>query len=238
MAEVPALCEGVKMLHYHDMFETENARVARYCMGAFAENTYILLCKGTKAAAVVDPGGEVETLVKALESESAVVTHLIFTHCHIDHIYGAEGLKAAYPGAKVCYHAQEKAVIEAIPDMCRMFNVPVGRMPACDVDLSTEAEFNVGRLQVRSIFTPGHTPGSVCFWIAEEKLCFTGDLLFKGSVGRTDFEGGSGTDLRSSLDRLLGVLPDDTHILPGHGKFTDLGSERRNNFYLRVDRWR
>ena len=111
-------------------------------------------------------------------------------------------------------------------------------MPAKEIDLQDTPEFSVGMLQLRSLLTPGHTPGSVCFYIPEHKLMFTGDLLFKGSVGRTDFEGGSGADLRKSLDLILQIIPDDVQILPGHGKYTQMGVERANNFYLRVDRWR
>lgn len=226
------------MLHFKDSFETGDIRVVRHCIGSFGVNTYLIVCRKTKKAAVVDPGGEVPALTEAIRAEGAEVTHMLFTHAHIDHIYGAEALKAALPGARVAYHAREQIVVDSTPDMCRMFGVPLCQMPAQEMDLEKEPEFSIGALQVRTLLTPGHTPGSVCFYLAEHNICLTGDLLFKGSVGRTDFEGGSGTDLRASLDRILEVLPDDTKILPGHGKYTTMAEEKKGNFYLRVDRWR
>ena len=226
------------MLHYKDEFETENFKIIRHCVGPLAVNTYCLICKRTKCAAVIDPGGESETVAQALKSEGAKATHVLFTHAHIDHIYGAESLMPLIPGAKAAYHPLEADVVASIPSMCKMFGMEIRHMPAKDIDLKETPEFSVGDLQIRSLLTPGHTPGSVCFYLPEHKLMFSGDLLFKGSVGRTDFEGGSGIDLRKSLDFILEVIPDDVQILPGHGKYTTMGNERANNFYLKVDRWR
>ena len=225
-------------IHYKDQFETDHLKVIRHCIGPLAVNTFILICKQTKEAAVIDPGGESEVIAQVLKEEGVKTTHMLFTHAHIDHIYGAESLKALIPGAKVTYHPLEADVVASIPSMCRMFGMELRSMPAKEIDLKDTPEFSVGMLQLRSLLTPGHTPGSVCFYIPEHQLIFTGDLLFKGSVGRTDFEGGSGSDLRKSLDMILQILPDDVQILPGHGKYSQMGNERANNFYLKVDRWR
>ena len=225
-------------IHYRDEFETPHIKVIRHCIGPLAVNTYILICKRTRDAAVIDPGGESETIANVLKAEDVKATHMLFTHAHIDHIYGAEELKSRIPEAKVTYHPLEADVVASIPSMCQMFGMELRHMPSMEIDLAKSPEFSVGALQLRSLLTPGHTPGSVCFYIPEHKLMFTGDLLFKGSVGRTDFEGGSGADLRKSLDRILEVIPDDVQILPGHGKYTNMGTERTNNFYLKVDRWR
>ncbi len=111
-------------------------------------------------------------------------------------------------------------------------------MPKCDKNLRLEMEFGVGILQFAAILTPGHTPGSVVYYMPHDKIAFTGDLLFKGSVGRTDFEGGSGVALVQSLQEIIRVIPDDVKLLPGHGKFTTMGYEKMNNFYLRIDRYR
>ena len=226
------------MLHYRDEFETDRAKVIRLCIGPLAVNTFFLICKETKAAAVIDPGGEVDALDDVIKAEGLKLEYLLFTHAHIDHIYGAEELKSLHPEGRVAYHSLDNEVVGAIPSMCKMFGMELRKMPAQEMDLAKESEFLVGRLQVRSILTPGHTPGSVCFYIPEEKLIFTGDLLFKNSVGRTDFAGGSGLDLRKSLDRILEIIPDDVKVLPGHGKFTTMGAERVNNFYLKIDQWR
>ena len=226
------------MLHFKDEFETPNIKIVRHNIGSFGVNTYFLICKKTHHAAVIDPGGEVPALLAALKEENTIVDFILFTHTHIDHMTGADELKAALPDAKITYHIKEQPVIESLPDMSAMFGVPVRKMPALEHDLAQIPEFSIGSIQLRSFLTPGHTPGSVCFYIPEEKLAFTGDTLFKGSVGRTDFEGGSGTDLRESLDLLLQVLPNDVQILPGHGKYSNMADERLNNFYLKVNRWR
>lgn len=226
------------MLHYQDSFETEHSKILRFCIGPLAVNTYIIICKETKDAAVIDPGGEVPLLMEHIKKEGIKVTHLLLTHAHIDHMYGADELKTAIPGAKVTYHSLDDEVVAAIPGMCQMFGMELRKMPPQEIDLAKEPEFSTGRMQIRSILTPGHTPGSVCYYIPEQKLAFTGDLLFKNSVGRTDFEGGSGFELRKSLDHILEIFPDDVQILPGHGKYTTMGAERIHNFYLKVDRWR
>ncbi len=226
------------MLHFKDGFETENIKIVRHNIGSFGVNTYFLISKKTRHAAVVDPGGAVDLLVEALRAENAIVDYMLFTHTHVDHIYGAEDLKCAYPEAKIAYHSKEKPVVESIPDMCAMFGMAICHMPALEFDLEKNPEFCIGDIQLRSFLTPGHTPGGVCFYIPEDKLALTGDTLFKGSVGRTDFEGGSGSDLRKSLDLIVSALPDDVQILPGHGRYSTIGNEKANNFYLRVDRWR
>ncbi len=226
------------MLHFKDEFETDDYKIIRHCIGSFGVNAYILICKKTLAAAVIDPGGEAETLADCIKTHGANVEYMLFTHAHIDHIFGAQALKNMLPGAKVAYHPADDIVVEHIPDMCRMFGVPTAPMPKREFDISQSPEFSVGALQLRVIETPGHTPGGVCYYIAEHNLCFTGDTLFKGSVGRTDFEGGNGIDLRRSLDALLSILPDNARILPGHGKYSVMGDERANNFYLRIDKYR
>ena len=226
------------MLHYKDEFETQNAKIIRFNIGSFGVNTYIVICKRTLEAAVIDPGGENPAILERIKREGVRVTHLLFTHAHVDHMFGAQELKDAIPEAKVTYHAKERPVVEFIPKMCAMFGVPERPMPAQEMDLEQTPEFSVGCLQVRSLLTPGHTPGGVCYLIAEEKIAFTGDTLFKGSVGRTDFEGGSGIELRKSLDRIVEIFPDDVQILPGHGKYSNMAQEKATNFYFRVDYWR
>lgn len=226
------------MLHFKDEFETQNTKIIRHNIGSFGVNTYLFICKKTHHAAIIDPGGEVPELLNSINSEHATVDYMLFTHTHIDHMTGADELKKALPEAIVTYHALEKAVVDSIPSMCSMFGVPVRSMPALEKNLAEIPEFQIGSIQLRSFLTPGHTPGSVCFYIPEEKIAFTGDTLFRGSVGRTDFEGGSGADLRKSLDLILKALPDDVQILPGHGKYSNMADEKLNNFYLKVDRWR
>jgi glyoxylase-like metal-dependent hydrolase (beta-lactamase superfamily II) len=226
------------MSHYSDEFETEALKVRRYAIGAFAVNTYILMHKESHDAVIVDPGGDVDEVVDGVKSMGAIPKRLLFTHCHIDHVAGAMGMKKAFPEAAVTYHELEQIVADNLLAQSSMFGVPEVEMPKCDVNLKNEMEFMVGRLQFVTFLTPGHTPGSVVFYMPIDKLAFTGDLLFRGSVGRTDFEGGSGTELVKSLKAVTKDIPDEVKLLPGHGKFTTMGVEKASNFYLRIDRYR
>ena len=205
------------MLHYKDEFETEDYKIVRYCIGEFGVNTYVIICKKTRKAAVVDPGGEAQAIAECIRDHSDDLDYMLLTHAHIDHVAGAKALADIVAVRNIAYHADEDIVVEHIPYMCKMFGVPIAPV---------------------TIHTPGHTPGGVCFYIAEHDICFTGDTLFKGSVGRTDFEGGDGRALRKSLDSLIAILGDDVKILPGHGKYSTMGNEKQNNFYLKIDRYR
>ena len=226
------------MSHYSDEFETESLRVRRFAIGAFAVNTYIVMNKESHDAVIIDPGGDDAEVIEAVKSMGAVPKRILFTHCHIDHVTGAMAMKKAFPDADVAYHELEQIVVDSLQGQSKMFGVPEVAMPKCDKNLRVEMEFMAGMLQFVTLLTPGHTPGSVVFYMPLDKLAFTGDLLFKGSVGRTDFEGGSGKDLVQSLQEVVRVIPDDVKLLPGHGKFTTMGYEKANNFYLRIDRYR
>ncbi len=225
------------MSHFHDSFETDRIQVVRYAIGAFAVNTYILMSKKTHAAIVVDPGGDVEEVSAAIRKMGAVPKAFLFTHLHIDHVTGAAGMKRAFPEAKITYHELDQVVADGLEKQSMMFGVPTATMPACEHNLRVEAEFMIEDLSIVSILTPGHTPGGVVYYLPFEKLAFTGDTLFQGSVGRTDFEGGSVIELRKSLKHLIEVLPNDTKLLPGHGKFTTMSAEKAENYYLRMDRF-
>ena len=226
------------MLHYKDEFETEDYKIVRYCIGEFGVNTYVIICKKTRKAAVVDPGGEAQAIAECIRDHSDDLDYMLLTHAHIDHVAGAKALADIVAVRNIAYHADEDIVVEHIPYMCKMFGVPIAPVPKRTTDLAQSPEFSLGALQIRTIHTPGHTPGGVCFYIAEHDICFTGDTLFKGSVGRTDFEGGDGRALRKSLDSLIAILGDDVKILPGHGKYSTMGNEKQNNFYLKIDRYR
>ena len=165
-------------LHFKDDFETQNIRVVRHCINSFGVNTYFLISKHTRDTAVIDPGGVADVLLAALKEEHANVRRILFTHTHIDHIYAADELKKALPEALVTYHIKDQPVIESLPDMCRMFGVPCRTMPSMDCDLEKEPEFSVGDLQIRSILTPGHTPGAMSwfFEIREGEECYKAAL--------------------------------------------------------------
>ena len=172
---------------------------------------------------VVDPGADEEAIVKAAEAEGAKIAGVLLTHAHFDHIGAIPGIKARFPEAPVYVHPSDEV----------MFGRPFNRLPpeypsfpkpACVVDAR---KFPLAAV----IETPGHTPGGVCYYFKEDGILLSGDTLFAGSVGRTDFPGGSMTALVESLKKLK-ALPDLTKVIPGHGPSTTIGEEKGSNPYL------
>jgi hydroxyacylglutathione hydrolase len=181
-------------------------------------NCYILVDESTNAAAVVDPGGSDEAVIRQLEGLD--VKCILLTHGHFDHTGAVAALRRALPGVTVYLHPADQALLGA------------GDMPAVG-ETSPCQEGDVialGGLEIHVLHTPGHTPGSVCYQVGD--VLFTGDTLFQGSMGRTDLTGGSYDQIMASLKR-LGNLPGNCQVLPGHMDTSTLDAERKGNYYLR-----
>ncbi|MDE6012145.1 MAG: MBL fold metallo-hydrolase [Prevotella sp.] len=202
------------------------------------ENCYVVSDE-TKECVIVDCGAyydtERETILNYLHSQQLKPIHLICTHGHFDHAFGNDTIYMEY-GLKPEIHADDAHLIADLAQQCEQMGMgldynrtspPIGKLLA-DGDFIT---FGTHRLQV--IHTPGHSKGCVCFYCAEEKFIFTGDTLFRMSVGRTDFPGGSWSQLAQSLTRKIALLPPDTVAYPGHGPHTLIADEVRMNPYFR-----
>lgn len=202
-------------------------KLKRLVVGPYATNAYILACEETGQALVVDPGAQPERILQALKEEGLTLSLIVSTHGHSDHTGGVARLKEE-TGAPYALHPQDIPYLkdsrarEWMPD----FQEP----PGPDLQLKGGDTLRVGSVSLLVLETPGHTPGSVCLYTPG--LVFTGDTLFQGSVGRTDFPGGSHARLLLSITGHLLVLPDDTVVLPGHGPRTTIGRERRTNPFL------
>ncbi|OQY28889.1 MAG: hypothetical protein B6244_05645 [Candidatus Cloacimonetes bacterium 4572_55] len=197
----------------------------------FSANSYILGCSKTKHAAVIDPGGDIERILKNIERLGLTVTHIVSTHAHIDHAAGAAGLKQA-TGAAFCLHPDEIPLLQQLNEHGSIFDLPISGIPEVDHPLRQGDSLAVGDLKLNVIETPGHSPCGIC--LLRKNMLFVGDTIFDGSIGRTDLFGGDyQTLLRSIRDRIL-TLPDDVTIYPGHGPATTVGKERQTNLFCRL----
>lgn len=207
-------------------------------VGALGCTCSVLVCPRTRQALVVDPGDEAPRILQALAAEGATAVKIVHTHAHFDHVM-ATGDVAAATGAEVLLHRDDRWLYDNVPLQLSTFGMarPGGVVPppAPSRELTGDEALPFGDREAMALHTPGHTPGSLCFFVqraGETPLLFAGDTLFRRSIGRTDLWGGSmETILRSIRDKLL-ALPDDTVVIPGHGAETTIGAERAQNPYV------
>lgn len=198
-------------------------------LGVYGANCYIVACDETKEAAVVDPGGEAEEVVKIVEENGLSLKHILLTHGHGDHIGAVNELKEKYDAKTYIHEDDAELLMDSEKNLSNM--MPIEPVTVEGFSTVSDGEIiNVGKLKLQIIHTPGHTRGCICIKV-EDKL-FTGDTLFKGSIGRTDLYGG-GSDLVESLEKKICGLDGDTVVLTGHGAVTTLGYEMATNPFIR-----
>lgn len=207
-------------------------KIKQLIVGSMAVCCYIVVCEKSKKAAVVDPGGDVETILGELDSLNVQLELIIATHGHPDHVCGNRQLQEA-TGAKIVMHEEDDDFFGK-PEVEKYFSM-LGLEPSPPVDIRVKEgdEIKVGEVVFQVIHTPGHTPGGMCLYSKPELI--TGDTLFVGGLGRTDFPGGSHPDLIGSIRNKLLILPDDTVVWPGHGyggSSSTIGEEKRSNPFL------
>lgn len=198
----------------------------------FQQNATVLWCEKTRHAAVVDPGGDLPLIQRVLEQENLTLEKVLVTHGHIDHAGAVADLAQRYGLPIEGPGIEDKFWIDGMPEQSRMFGFPQVRSFTPDRWLAHGDQVTVGEETLEVIHCPGHTPGHVCFFHAPSRLAIVGDVLFQGSIGRTDFPKGDYQTLIASIrDRLL-PLGDDVAFLPGHGPMSNFGEERRYNPFL------
>lgn len=200
----------------------------------FAENSYLVWNDGNTEAFVIDPGFEPELIREALEERGLTLAAMVCTHGHCDHIAGNAALKRAYPAAPIIIGAGDAPMLtDAMQNMGAVFGFDVLSPPA-DRTVSEGETLTVAGVTMDVFDVPGHSPGHVVYVLRDTQptLVLGGDVIFRGSVGRTDFPGGSFEQLKRNIQRVLWPLPNDTVVYPGHGPVTTTGHEKRTNPYV------
>lgn len=198
----------------------------------FEQNCSFLVCEDTRKLAIVDPGGDIERIEAAIEQLGATPEKILVTHAHIDHAGVvaelAEKLSVPIEGP----HREDQFWIDMLPQQSQMFGFPPARAFSPDRWLEDGDQVTVGNITFDVLHCPGHTPGHVVFYQADEKLAVVGDVLFAGSIGRTDFPRGDHGQLVQAIREKLFPLGDEVAFIPGHGPMSTMGHERQTNPFV------
>lgn len=209
------------------------ATILQIPLGPLQTNSYLLGCDETGAAAIIDPSWNGRSLAATATDQGFNITHILITHSHFDHVGGLAELKQE-TGAPIYIHP------EAVPMLGDAFlsalnwQIRMAPPPPADIMLTPGEIITVGKLELEVLFTPGHAPGHVSFYLAQGGAVFSGDVLFQQSIGRTDLPGGDYDLLLRSIREKLLPLPDETAVLSGHGPATTIGQEKQWNPFLQA----
>nr|WP_291234329.1 MBL fold metallo-hydrolase [Frisingicoccus sp.] len=207
-----------------------NLAIRMMVLGPVQTNCFFLINEDTKEVLVIDPADHAQKIIEWMKSENLKPVAILLTHGHFDHIMGVEGIRKEY-GIPV-YASRDEVDVLAKPQL------NVSTMMGAYLSMNADELFcdgdvlELAGMKLKVISTPGHTIGSVCFYIEEEKVLISGDTLFEASVGRTDFPTGSSRQLIESIKTRLFILPDDTSVFPGHGGTTSIGYEKLHNPFV------
>jgi len=210
--------------------------IAIFTFNPFAENTYILYDESKKCV-IFDPGcsnpEEQQQLTDFIESNKLTPVKLINTHCHIDHVLGNKFVSDNY-NLPLTSHKGESGVLDMQPQVSTMYGIPYDPSPKITIFLDDGDIVTFGNTILKVFFTPGHSPASISFYNEEHGVVIGGDVLFQGSIGRTDLPGGDFETLSKSIREKLYVLPDDVVVYSGHGPSTTIGIEKRTNPFVKL----
>jgi len=210
-------------------------KIETFVFNLFSENTFVVWDEETKEAAVIDPGtsslAEEELLEDFISKNDLKIKYLINTHCHIDHILGCNFVKEKY-NSQYLIPEKDIPLLQNGHVQASAFGVEFKEPPKPDKFITEDEELKLGISKIKFLFTPGHTPGEYCIYFEEEKICITGDVLFREGIGRTDLWGGDYNRLIRSIEEKLFTLPGDVKIYPGHGELSTISQEMKNNPFL------
>jgi len=213
-------------------------KIDTFMLGDFQTNCYcVRKDDAERNCLIIDPGLEVEPLVQQLQQNEYVLTDILLTHGHADHIGGVEALRQVWPDVRVAIHHDDADMLtDPNLNLSLMAGSMVQARPADLILDSKTRYYEAAGLKFKILHTPGHTPGGICLYAADEHVLFGGDTVFAGSIGRSDFPGGSHEQLIEAIQKKLLILPDETTIYPGHGPATTVGNEKQYNPFLSQSR--
>ena len=205
----------------------------RMVVGPLQVNCYILGCPDKGEAAIIDPGDDAGEIASAVRESGLKPLYILNTHGHPDHVGANEALKGEF-GLKIVSSPLDAALMQSGSDLLSLMGVRTVPSPPPDVTVGDGDTIDIGDIRLEVLHTPGHTEGGICLYWREGGLLFTGDTLFAGSIGRTDFPGGSWPVLEKSIRERIYSLPGETVILPGHGESSTVAREKASNAFVRM----
>lgn len=203
----------------------------------FDQNCSLIWCDQTKRAAAVDPGGDIELILAEARRQGVTLEKILLTHGHLDHVGGTAALAEQLGVPIEGPHQADKYWIDALPQQAQMFGFGQTKVFTPDRWLQQGDTVTLGNVTLQVRQAPGHTPGHVIFFDPESKTAWVGDVLFEGSIGRTDFPGGDYQTLINSIREQLFTLGDEVQFIPGHGPMSTFGDERRSNPFVADKRY-
>ena len=203
--------------------------VRSFTGGAFAENTYLVACARTGEGILVDPGAAAEDAIRAARSAGITIGQIVLTHAHVDHVEGIP-LARRETNAPILLHPDDRQLYEAAPMQAQWFGLRMDPLPPPDRELVVGDSVRFGECELAIRFAPGHAPGHVI--LVGDGVALVGDVIFAGSIGRTDLPGGDFATLMRSIREQVLTLPDETTLHTGHGPDTTVGRERKTNPFV------
>jgi len=203
-------------------------------VGPIAANCYILGDEKSGQGVIIDPGSEGDRILGMVKETGLTVQFIIATHGHFDHTAAVAQLKKNLK-CDFLLHQEDIPFVRFSKESAQAWGFDIDQVPDPDKLVKDGDIFNLGNLEMKIVHTPGHSPGGISIHITREKIVFTGDTLFQGSIGRTDLKLGSMDDLIRSIKEKLYIFPDDTVVYSGHGDQTTIGEEKKYNFFVRGD---
>lgn len=201
-------------------------------VGPIGANCYVIGDEATNEGAIIDPGDDAQRILQVVKETGLAIRFIMATHGHFDHIAAMKQVKQELD-CDFLLHLNDLMFVRRSKKSALNWGIMIEQVPDPDRYLEDGDILKLGTLELKIIYTPGHSPGGICIYIPSENLVFSGDTLFYGSVGRTDFDGGSMEELLKSIKEKLYTLPDDTVVYTGHGEETTIGNEKAQNMFVR-----